>query len=112
MTHAKLSELGSFLASRRRARELRTELLATIGRKLTRLTVDLEGVQGLSESFADEFFAVMVAQNGVDWFRERVQVVNANPSVRAALLSAIANRLEPSTNDQCVTDLTPAPATL
>lgn len=91
--HARLLDLGRHLASRTRARLLREQVVAVVGSTVEKVTVDLEGVLSLSDSFADEFFGVLAIEQGEEWFRQRVEVVNASESVRYAILRVLANRV-------------------
>lgn len=93
MTHAKVSDLGRYLSSRQRARDLRNQILRDAGPEPA-LRFDLDGVINVSESFADELFGVLVRDKGVDWFREHVQVENMTSGVRRSILQAIQSRLQ------------------
>jgi hypothetical protein len=90
--HARLLQLGRHLSSRERARHLREEVLRYV-QNPEKITVDLSGVRSVSDSFADEFFAVLVVQHGERWFREHILVIDALPEVRAAIIRAIRARL-------------------
>jgi len=89
----KLSELyGTDLSSRHRASELRREIVQRI-KSGESVRIDVGGVRTLSDSFADELFAVITVEHGVDWFRDNVSVENATPAIRQTILEAIHERL-------------------
>jgi len=94
MKHLRLIEIGKHLSSRDRARRLREQLVREIRGDECRAIVDLAGVRSVSHSFADEFFAVLVAERGADWFRRCIQFANASPGVRTAVLEAIVARID------------------
>lgn len=91
----KLGVLGKHLSSRAGARHMLIRALVEAQQTPNNsVVVDLQGVLTLSNSFADEFFAVLVQDKGSKWFRERILVINALPSVRESILIAVKNRLE------------------
>ena len=57
------SHLGTDLSSRARAAQFRAEVLSAVGRD-GRVVLDFSSVRTLSDSFADELFAVLVDQQG------------------------------------------------
>jgi hypothetical protein len=85
------------LASRSRARRLRDEVVAEIYATKGAFTVDLTDVLSISDSFADEFFAVLAQDYGDVWFRDHLRVEGACDVVRGAIVRAIAARLERAT---------------
>ncbi len=93
MTTARLLEMGKDLASRERARRLREDFVRELGQAPHHLIFDFEGVRTLSDSFADELVAVLVEQNGAEWFKEHVRLVNLTAAHRHVVLSAVAARL-------------------
>lgn len=85
----KLKTKGNDLASRATARQIRQQINQ-------HTTFDCEGVRTISHAFADELFAVLVNDNGIEWFRQKIKVVNATPEVRTMILSAITLRARTS----------------
>ena len=83
---------GSDLSSRHRAAELRLVLLTQIDSGIVPVTLDFAGVRSLSESFADEAFAVIVAEKGEAWFRDHLRLVNLTAAVRLSILEAVFER--------------------
>lgn len=89
---ARLVEIGTFLSSRTRARLLRQEVLAELGHTEGPITFDLNGVECISDSFADELFAVLAVDKGEEWFAQRIKIINASREVRASILRALEGR--------------------
>lgn len=99
MSTKKLSELGSHLASRGRAADLRREVLAVLEREQP-YVLDFEGVLGVSDSFGDELIAVLAAEKGDAWFRQNIRIVGASEVVRSSLIRAIGTRLARANGQQ------------
>jgi anti-anti-sigma regulatory factor len=83
---------GTDLSSRQRAAALRLDITAHTATGINPVTLDFAGVRSVSESFADEAIAVLVAENGEAWFRQHVRLVNLSPSVRLSVLEAVDER--------------------
>lgn len=86
---------GSDLASRVTARNLRfkAEQAIAIGKIAV---VDLTNVISISESYADELFAVLVENYGLEWFSNNIKL-RCEPNSEHVLLTvatAIRRRLE------------------
>lgn len=87
---------GSDLASRVSARNLRTEAEQAI-KAGSIVVIDLTNVISISESYADELFAVLVEQHGLEWFSNNVELLHdkSNPNgVFRSIATAIRRRLE------------------
>lgn len=82
--------LGSDLSSRSSAGLLRRE----IERVDLPVVLDFSFVRSLSDSFADEFFAVLVEEKGYDWFAANVKVLGLESDVRETILRAVHLRCE------------------
>jgi len=87
---------GSDLASRVSARNLRSkaEQAVTTGKIAA---IDLTNVISISESYADELFAVLVEQHGLEWFSNNIKLLHQSAKSDHILLSiatAIRRRLE------------------
>lgn len=93
MTTIRLVDISPQLASRGRARKLREQLVATVESAGQPSTFDFDGVLGVSDSFADELFAVTARMYGEQWFREWVLLTNVSDVVRGAIVRAIRLRL-------------------
>lgn len=87
---------GSDLASRVSARNLRFKAEQVITTEKV-VAIDLTGVLSISESFADELFAVLVEQHGLEWFSNNIKLLHQSANSSHILLSiatAIRRRLE------------------
>ena len=84
---------GTDLSSRQRAVELRNQVTAGVV-ATGRYVLDFGGVRTVSDSFADELIAVLVAEHGEEWFREHVEIAGLSQDVRHSVLLAVSNRLE------------------
>ncbi|PPD44396.1 MAG: hypothetical protein CTY16_11790 [Methylobacter sp.] len=87
---------GSDLASRVSARNLRFRAEQVVTTEKV-VAIDLTGVLSISESFADELFAVLVEQHGLEWFSNNIKLLHQSANSSHILLSiatAIRRRLE------------------
>ena len=94
MSQIRLVSLGKHLASRERARQLREGALSELGSGHNQITIDFEGVDLLSDSFADELLAILVRDKGEEWFRNHVRLLNLQDEMRTTILRVIQFRLE------------------
>jgi len=88
----KISETD--LASRRSAAALRSELESRLSS--TPVVLDLAKVIGISESYADELFGVLVRDLGIEQVLDRLHIRNAQSQVLRSIVHAIRQRLEAS----------------
>lgn len=79
---------------RRPARALRRKLMTLLPDMDRPLVLDFSGVTSASSSFLDELLGRMVAELGVDKFKQQVSVQNVNPQVSAMANVVIKQRLE------------------
>lgn len=87
---------GSDLASRAQAGRLRNKIehAISLGKNVA---VDLTGVISISESYADELFAVLVLHHGIEWFSSNINLLHQSQNSAHVLLSiarAIRQRLD------------------
>ena len=87
--------LGTDISNRYQAAILRQEVVATIDSCGADSTVefDFAGVRSMSDSLADELFAVLIEERGDDWFCQHIRVQNLTPILRTTLLEAIQFRV-------------------
>ena len=85
--------LGTDVSSRARAASLRSAVVGLIDAGRTHVTIDLDGVCSISESFADELFGVLTTSKGEVWFKKHIVLVNLSDDLRYSILSAINNRI-------------------
>lgn len=57
------------------------------------LTIDVSGIEVLTPSFADEFFAKTVVQMGLDAFRTRFRIVGPPDDIKLLISKVIKIRL-------------------
>lgn len=115
MSQRRLAELGQHLASRTRARQLRVDVVRDVSAGRAPIEVDLTDVLSVSDSFADEFFAVLAAERGDEWFRQNIKLVGVSDVVRGSIVRAISARLERSSTSKRAShgpELSPPPADL
>ncbi len=88
-----LSPIGTDLASRRSAAQLRHNVVSALkcGNKVI---FDLSGVVSISESYADELFGVLVLEYGIKDFFTVVSIRGASPNVLRRIADAIKERSE------------------
>lgn len=95
---------GSDLASRVSARNLRSKAEQAV--KAGNIAViDLTNVISISESYADELFAVLVEQHGLEWFSNNVKLLHDKSSqngVFRSIATAIRRRLERSQESHAI----------
>ena len=95
MTYIKLSliaEVGRYPSSRAKGALFRRQIKAALGGGATSAMIDLEGIEAMSDSFADEVFGVLAAQHGKEWFKKHITLVNLTPTIREDLLAVLRRR--------------------
>ncbi|MHB0913866.1 MAG: STAS-like domain-containing protein [Armatimonadota bacterium] len=88
----KLSSWGEFLGSRKLGAEVRRELEFALQRSRG-ISVDCEGVDTMSHSFADETFGKLALILGAEDFRHKVRFLHASPEVAAVVRYVLMSRL-------------------
>lgn len=83
----------SDLAARTSARYRRIEIEQAIASNKT-IVIELAGVLSVSESYADELFAVLVKKYGLEWFSSNIKLQHASKPVLLSIATAIRRRLE------------------
>jgi len=87
---------GKDLASRASAKILRSQAEQVI-REGRLAVIDLGDVVSISESYADELFAVLVEDHGLEWFSRNIKILHdttKSDSVLRSIATAIRRRLE------------------
>lgn len=84
---------GSDLAARTSARYQRIQVEQAIASNKT-IVIDLANVLSVSESYADELFAVLVKKYGLEWFSSNIKLQHASKPVLLSIATAIRRRLE------------------
>ena len=81
------NDFGTILSSRTAAANLRKKIIENGG-----ATLDFTAVEVVSHSFADELFAVLIQNQGDNWFSNHVKVEGMKDDVRHSILQAISMR--------------------
>ena len=89
-----LAPYGSDLSGRAAGSIVRERIVAALACGSVRVIVECAGIRTLSESFTDEVFGVLVAEHGKPWFKAHIGVSGLTQSTRAAILGAVAERLQ------------------
>lgn len=87
-----LSNWGILLAERDIAKTIRQLIKEEIDSK-GHVVVDLSGVKMITSSFADELFAKLVTEIGLEETKKRVSIINYTDTVKVVINNAVANRL-------------------
>ena len=58
--------------------------------------IDCTNVRTISDSFADELFAILVCERGHEWFKANVKLAGLSADVRETILEAVKHRLDTS----------------
>lgn len=88
-----IKPVGNDLASRASAIKVRHSVENAINDGKV-VSVDLASVLSISESYADELFAVLVEKYGLEWFSNNVKLSNHSPNLLLSVATAIKRRLE------------------
>lgn len=84
---------GRYLSSRHLARDLREHVVELIDRHGSDLvTVTFEGVESISNSFADGFLGLLVAERGRPWVERHVRLEGLHPDDQRDLETLLALR--------------------
>lgn len=91
MPRIRAASLGIHLSSRDTAARLRADIIRATAAGGP-AEIEMADVETVSESFADEAFAVLADARGAEWFRTRMRLINMSADVRDVILSAILER--------------------
>jgi hypothetical protein len=92
------------LSSRRLASGLRGDVLARLSQGGS-VAIDLQRVESISESYADELFGMLAVGLGIDSFIKRVVILHANKHVLRVIAQALKERLEQETGNVARTQI-------
>jgi hypothetical protein len=88
---------GRYLSSRHLGRDLRELVVAEIQRSgADPVTVCFEGVESISNSFADSFLGLLVMERGRSWVERHIRVEGLHPDDQRDLEALLALRDERS----------------
>jgi len=85
--------IGIHLGARFHGAEIRGEIVAALKQGDEKVIFDLEGVQSVSNSFADECFAKLMLFFSMDEVKHKTTFVNANSFIRSVIADAFKARL-------------------
>lgn len=88
-----VSKHGSSLSSRRTGSVVRKNLIKQFN-GTDKVVIDLSNVDNISQSFADEAFAVLVKEFSYNFMLENIKFINANYSVATSISKAILIRVD------------------
>lgn len=83
----KFREIGASLGTRNLAATLRDDILKDIDVN-DKIVFDFEGVNVISNSFANECFAKMASTISMKVFREKFAFINANDFIQRVIISS------------------------
>lgn len=88
----KFGQVNSQMGSRIAGAAVRQKVVSAINRN-HEVTFDFEGVENISNSFADECFAKLVDQLSFDRVKRMTVFKNASPFVKVSISNAFKERL-------------------
>ena len=87
----KFREYGNFLSTRFLGKRLR-DLIQSKAVKNEVVIINMEGVEGMTNSFADECFAKLAEGMGLETFKERIKFKGLASLPKRIIIHAIMNR--------------------
>ena len=91
MNPVQISDWGDFPATRFIGELIRAEILRALETE-SLVVVDFANVSSVGPSFADECFGVLFSENGPDFIKTRLSLVNLSSEVRAMIRFVLAER--------------------
>ena len=86
-----LRNIGQSLGTRQLGEKLRNEIIASICEHNS-VTINFEGVDVISNSFADECFAKILCTHDINFVAKNIKFVNANDFVRTVIKHSLRQR--------------------
>ena len=93
MTEITITLPGTDLASRTSAATVRYNVVGSVSAGNV-VIIDLNAVESLSYSYADELLCVLAATQGFEWLIEKVKIVNTKQHVLRVIAEVINRRLK------------------
>lgn len=90
----KMNEFGTSLVTRVSGRRAYDEIMASTSDLSRKTTFDFEGVESITNSFADEVFGRIALERGFSEMRENTAFINIRPFWARVVRNAINNRAE------------------
>ncbi|MGF7396181.1 STAS-like domain-containing protein [Thermoanaerobacterium thermosaccharolyticum] len=88
-----LNVFGDLLLGRELGKKVRNSI-EEILQSNENIIIDFTGINGTSQSFADELFGTLIEEMGLDKFKKKIKTKNANPEVQSIIKHVLINRLE------------------
>lgn len=92
MMHIKFSKFGSSLGTRDLGSKIRKEVEESINNE--NIIFDLEGMEIISNSFADECFAKLLLKFDFDTIKSKTSFINGNNDITKIILKAFRDRMK------------------
>ena len=93
MNTIRLADHSDFLATRFLGEIVRREI-TDMAALHSVVELDFLGVTGVSHSFADECFGILIAENGLDFFKKNLKFRSLNEEIKAILRFVLAERMQ------------------
>lgn len=90
----KFNEIGESLGTRHLGENVRKQISEKLFNNSEKIIFDFDGVEIISNSFADECFGKLVEEYGLDFVRKRSTFRNVNTIVETIIRKAINDRLK------------------
>lgn len=88
----RMSDFGTSLGTRVSGRRAYDAIMSSTGNLSTKTTFDFDGVETITNSFADEVFGRIALERGFDDMRSRTAFVNISPFWAHVVRNAIDSR--------------------
>ena len=89
-----MKEYDSDLSTRLLGEKIKKDLEETLVNEDNKLFLDFEGILSISHSCADEAFAILAKEQGMDNFKKRIAFINIDDDAKSVILAAIASRMK------------------
>lgn len=83
---------GTDLSSTKKANELRENMLEEINVGLN-IEVDMKDVRSITNGWANKSFGIIIKDNGEDFFKNHIRIINMNKNVKKTLVEGIGEVL-------------------
>jgi len=97
MNKINLKEFGIFLGTRQMGIQVQSRISHLLESQPF-VIIDFDGVDGITNSFADESFGKLIQALGIGQFKEKIKFQNLNSLVKVIISHALQNRA-PQNND-------------
>ncbi|MDP9750369.1 MULTISPECIES: STAS-like domain-containing protein [Thermoanaerobacter] len=88
----KLNAFGDILLGRELGKKVRDSIKDMLSKE-NKLIIDCYGVKGTSQSFADECFGRLVEEMGLENFKVKIKIQNAEPEIQSIIKYTVISRV-------------------